>query len=377
MKKIAHLQLLPLLSGVQRVCLDELQRLDPSLYDRYLICREPGLLTAEAERSGIKCLYVPALQRSISLKNDMAAFIALFRLFRKYNFDIVHTHSSKTGVLGRIAAFISGTKLIVHTVHGFSFPAARSKFEYFIFFLMEKLGSLCGDRLICLHTSDRDIAVNKLGVSPDKIVILPNGIDLHKFHPSSLQEREEIRAELSIPAASIVVGMTGRLWPQKNPGLLLDSAIRLLHKNADLVFVFIGDGELLAELKSKSEASGFSSRILFLGWRQDTDRLLHALDVFVLPSLWEGMPLAILEAQSSGLPCVVSDIQGNNSLVKHGTDGFLFSLSAPQSIDHFLSRLIAEPELRQQFGIASRAKVEANHDLSSRSDKIMRLYERS
>lgn len=121
-----------------------------------------------------------------------------FSAFRKHNFDIVHTHSSKTGVLGRLAAFISGTKLIVHTVHGFSFPAARTKFEYYIF-LMEKLGSLCGDRLICLHTSDRDIMMElKLGVSPDKIVILPNGIDLDKFHPSSLQEREDIRAELSI-----------------------------------------------------------------------------------------------------------------------------------------------------------------------------------
>ncbi|EBP7329261.1 glycosyltransferase family 4 protein, partial [Salmonella enterica] len=122
MIKIAHIQLLPLLSGVQRVCLDELIRLDENKFDKYLICKEEGPLTVEAKKYGIKCLVVRNLVREISLKNDLKALWSLWKIIKQYKFDIVHTHSSKTGVLGRVAAWLNRTNLIVHTVHGFSFP---------------------------------------------------------------------------------------------------------------------------------------------------------------------------------------------------------------------------------------------------------------
>lgn len=374
MKKIVHLQLLPLLSGVQRVCLDELERLESSEFDRYLICSAPGPLTFEAERLGIKCLYVSSLKRDISIKYDILALFSLFSLFRKYKFDIVHTHSSKTGVLGRIAAFFSRVPKIVHTVHGFSFPAAKNRADKLIYLFMEWIGTRCGDILICLHNLDMDIAIRKLGAKKDKLIVLPNGVDIEKFKPPIASEKFSAKSELSLPPDSVVVGMIGRLWKQKNPMALLKSAIDIMQIRQSVHFVFVGDGEMMPDIKNQVSEFGYEDRIHMLGWKANISDILHGFDIFVLPSLWEGMPLAILEAQASGLPCVVSDIPGNNHLVSHGEDGLLFSLSKETDLTEQLLKLIDDSELRNQFGVFSRTKVVQGYNISKRIESLKSIY---
>lgn len=374
MKKIVHLQLLPLLSGVQRVCLDELQRLDASRFDRYLICRESGPLTEEAERLGIKCLYISSLKREISIKDDVQAFFNLFRIFRKYRFDIVHTHSSKTGVLGRVAAFCARVPKIVHTVHGFSFPAAKSHIDRLIYLVMEWIGVRCGDVLICLHNTDKDIAISQLGAKNKQIIVLPNGVDIEKFRPSIEQEKQIVKNRLSIPSKSIVVGMVGRLWKQKNPAALLQSAIDIISVRQDVHFIFAGDGEMMSDIKDKISKLNYDNRIHMLGWQANTADILHGFDVFVLPSLWEGMPLAILEAQASGLPCVVSNIQGNNHLVSDGKDGLLFSLLHQHELTEKLLQLINNSELRASMGHSARLKVVEKYSIEKRIEHLISIY---
>lgn len=371
MIKIAHIQLLPLLSGVQRVCLDELIRLDPRTFDRYLICKEEGPLTIEAQKYGIKCLFVKSLVREISLKNDFKALWYLWKLIKQHNFDIVHTHSSKTGVLGRVAAWLG-----VHTVHGFSFPAAKNKLQKLLFYLMEKIGSLCGDVIICLHEDDAKIAQTILRTGKDKIFIISNGVDTEKFRPYAKNDKELCRRNIyNICDDDIIIGMIGRLWPQKNPLCLLKAISQLIKSNKKIKCVFIGDGELYGEMADFINDNALHDSVQLLGWRNDTPILLNAMDIFVLPSLWEGMPLAILEAKSCGLPCVVSNIQGNRNIINGVDNGLLFDLNLNwHDLHDKLKLLIEDSRLRTILGKNSRLDVMINHNISSRIKKIEKLY---
>ncbi|MEH6453543.1 MAG: glycosyltransferase, partial [Psychromonas sp.] len=249
--KIAHLQLLPLVTGVQRVTLDELERLDPERFATYIICKEPGPMTEEAEGKGITCFYCSGLMRAVSPKNDLLAFWQLYRLFRKHRFDVVHSHSSKTGVIGRVAAKLAGVPMITHTVHGYAFPAANSKLEKWIFFVMEWLGTKCSDKVICLHEADLKIAQEQLGAKSSQLAVLANGVDTEKFSPASEKNKNKIREQLGLPTETTVIGMVGRLWRQKNPQAFINAAIALLEQQVDAHFVVIGDGELKAVLEQQ------------------------------------------------------------------------------------------------------------------------------
>lgn len=375
MLKIAHLQLLPLVTGVQRVTLDELERLDTDKFTPYIICKESGPLTDEAESKAITCLLSNNLVREISPKRDLLAFWELYRLFRQYRFDVVHSHSSKTGVIGRIAAKLAGVPMVVHTVHGFAFPAAKNKLEKCIFFAMEWLGTKCSDKIICLHDADREIAKNQLGASDSQLEVLANGVDTTKYSPATSEIKLSMCKELGLPQDAVIVGMVGRLWKQKNPQAFVDTALRLLSTNVNAHFVLVGDGELKTVLEEQVNQAGFSDNVHFLGWRNDTPQLLKSFDIFVLPSLWEGMPLAILEAQATGLPCVVSNIQGNNHLVTHNVDGFLFDLDKPEELALYIARFIKDEALRTKFGISGRDTILKKHDIDERIKEIARLYQ--
>ncbi|TKF99457.1 glycosyltransferase family 4 protein [Vibrio sp. F13] len=372
--KIAHIQLLPLVTGVQRVTLDELERLDPNYFTPYIISKEPGPMTIEAESKGINCLYSENLVREISPRKDLLAFWQLYRLFRQHRFDVVHTHSSKTGVIGRIAAKLAGVPIITHTVHGFAFPAANNSLEKWLFLVMEWLGTKCSDKVICLHEADRQIAVNSLGANHRQLEVFPNGVDTEKYSPVLPAQKLITRLQLGLAEDDILIGMVGRLWRQKNPQAFVTSAIELLSQGVDAHFLLVGDGELKTHLEHDVKKAGYEDNIHFLGWRDDTPQILTALDIFVLPSLWEGMPLAIIEAQSTGLPCVVSNIQGNNHLVTDNEDGLLFELDEPNQLSKKIEQLINDEALRIRFSRNARNKVLDSHDISCRVEDIAKLY---
>ncbi|WP_227483969.1 glycosyltransferase family 4 protein [Vibrio sp. VGrn 2] len=371
--KILHIQLFSLLSGVQKVALDELIHLDNDIFDKYLLCKEEGQLTEECRKNGIQVILCKDLVRDISFFKDMKAFLSFIRLMHHEKFDIVHTHSSKTGVLGRLAAKLTGAKFILHTVHGFSFPAASNFIQRNIFRLMEYVGSWCSDRLICLHEEDAAIAINYVGASRDKVIVLANGVDTSIYSPPDA--RKQYKEALGLRVDCISVGMVGRLSFQKNPRMLLEAAIPLLEKHDNIQFVFCGDGELRSELEELLVSNGINEKqIKLLGWVKDIPNVLKSLDIFVLPSKYEGMPLAILEAQSSALPCVVSNIQGNRDLVNNHFDGLLFELGDTKELLSHLSHLIANDEARLTLGNNARMRVMMNHCIKTRTEHIENLY---
>ncbi|ENE6617815.1 glycosyltransferase family 4 protein [Escherichia coli] len=372
--KIAHVQLMPLLSGVQRVSLQEFELLPNEQFDINLICKESGPLTDYLDDS-VRAFFVPTLCRNISLIKDMKSLISLYKLLKKEKYDIVHTHSSKTGILGRIAARLAGVPCVVHTVHGFAFESTKRKSVKLVYKWLEIFAAKCTTRLICLHNEDKEICIKELYVDPMKISVIPNGVDLEKFAPA-INKGDLKEKILGLKRNSFVFTMVGRLWPQKNPLYFAEAAKYIIENNLipDSVFVIVGDGELMNDLKYNYQTDmNLKKRLLLLGWRNDIPNILKASDVFVLPSLWEGMLLAILEAQSTGLPCIVSNINGNNCLVKNEFDGFLIELN---DIDSFINALVrvTDDKVLNIMSKNCRNKIVNEFNIVKRVDKIKDLY---
>ncbi|WP_423594993.1 glycosyltransferase family 4 protein [Roseateles sp. MS654] len=376
-KKILHLQLLPLMSGVQKVSLDELAHLDPARYERIAVCKCEGEFTEQLRRIGVRVHLVPELERAISPRQDVRAYLALRDYFRAERPDIVHTHSSKTGILGRLAAKAAKVPTIVHTVHGYAFPAEPRPAIKAIFKLLERKAGRVTDRMIVLNDTDAAIARDMLGVPGDRLAVLPNGVDVDTYAPAAPEQRQVLRqSAFGIGAPDhVLVGMVGRLWLQKNPQCFVRAAIQVAAQRDNVSFFMIGDGEFRGELEAAITASGQADRIRILGWRSDVPALLKALDLMVLPSRWEGMPLAILEAMSSGIPVIASDIPGNHHLVRDGSDGRLFPLDDADALAKATIDLIDDPLKRARFSAEARAKILAHYTLSARMNKITAIYE--
>lgn len=376
-KKIVHLQLLPLMSGVQKVTLDELAHLDPVRFDRVAVCKCEGEFTEQLRKIGVRVHLVPELERAISPKRDVQAYVALRDFFRAEHPDIVHTHSSKTGILGRLAASAARVPIIVHTVHGYAFPAESRPAIRAIFKFLERRAGRVTDRMIVLNDADAAIARDQLGVSEHRLALLPNGVDVDTYAPATPERRKALRQSIFgiVAPDHVIVGMVGRLWLQKNPQCFVRAAIRVAAQRRNISFFMVGDGEFRAELTTMIQASDHADRIRILGWRSDVPDLLKALDVMVLPSRWEGMPLAILEAMSSAVPVVASDIPGNHHLVDDGSDGRLFPLDDDEALAAALINLVDDAAKRSRFSAQARSKVLAKYTLSARMDKIAAIYE--
>lgn len=372
-----HIQLLSILSGVQRVTLDEFTTLPREQFESYLVCQSEGPLSQLAWVAGAHCDFVPELVRPISPVSDIKALRKISAIIRRHRPDILHTHSSKTGVLGRLAGRWCGVPAIVHTVHGFAFPYSSSTLVRGFYRFLEFVGGLACHALIVLNEDDRAIAIKQLRVPPNKVHLISNGVDTTKFAPRSPDERTRLRQQafrLASPTTTCI-GMVGRLWRQKNPLCLVNAAKLLLDQGLiDFKVFLIGDGELRAKVLQNVEQMGLQNHVELLGWRDDVSALLSGLDICVLPSLWEGLPLAILEAMASGVPVVASEIAGNRELVSDSIDGYLFDTNDASALAERIRRLIDDPARAQQMGAAGRAKAVAQYGLEVRATRIQELY---
>lgn len=377
--KIIHVQLFPLMSGVQKVSLDELSQLDSNYYDRIVVCKCAGEFTDKLQSLGIRVHFIPELERNISPWRDLLAFLALKKFFKAEKPDIVHTHSSKTGILGRFSARAAKVHFIVHTVHGFSFPGEPRKIIRNLFKLLEWIAGKFTDKLIVLNVDDEIIAVNSLAIPKENIALLPNGVDISTYSPANCVRRLQLRNYIYNITNNehIIIGMIGRLWHQKNPQCFVRAAIRVAKQRNNVSFFLIGDGEFRFELENQITSSNFSNRIIIMGWRCDVPELLKGLDVMVLPSRWEGMPLAILEAMSTGVTVVASNIPGNRDLICDQNDGRLFTADDDLALAEVLIDLIDTPAKRSLFSTRSRNKVLSSYSLSNRMKKIIEIYSES
>jgi glycosyltransferase involved in cell wall biosynthesis len=315
---------------------------------------------------------LPWLVHPVDPVRDAAAVARLAALL--VDVDLVHTHSSKAGIIGRAAARAAGVRGIVHTVHGWSFNDVQSAATRRVYIELERAAARSTDRIVCVSESDRMKGL-ALGIgSADQYRILRSGID-PSLYLARAGARERMRASLGAAPGDVLVGTVANFKPQKGPLDLIEAARRAHAERRRLKFFVAGDGELRSEVIGAVAAAGLGDAVSLLGWRHDVPELLAAADVFVLTSLFEGLPRAVLQAMAAALPVVVTDTGGTSEVVVDGATGYLVPPGDPQAAAAALVRLADDPEMRRRFGAAGQARLGAEFDIRRMVVDLEALYD--
>jgi len=357
--------------------LNTLARMDRSRYDSHIVTgrtEDPEKEMIPYARScGLRVIVVPGLVRDVRPWRDLLALIGLIRIIRQGRYDIVHTHTSKAGFVGRLAAWLCGVKKIVYSPHGTIlegyFGAATTR----AFVALDRVAA---------HVTDRIIGLTRLEIEqylaagigrPEQYTFIYNGIDLEAF-AARRANRAEKRAELRIPEDAFVALTVGRLVPIKGHRYLIDAVVEAADRIPGLIVLVAGDGPLRAELEQHAAAADVSDRVRFLGTREDVPELLSCSDLFVLPSLNEGLGLVLVEAMTMEVPCVATDVGGVAEVVEGGT-GMLVPPRDPHALADAIVRLADDPKRARRMGARGKARAEEAFSIQRTVEETEALYE--
>ena len=328
----------------------------------------------ELRQAGVVLFEVPCLVRDISLLQDARATLVLWRVFQRERPDIVHTHTSKAGALGRVAAWLAGVPVVIHTPHGHIFYGYYGWVMSGIIRLVERALARVTGRIVTLTDRGVQEHVQYRIAAPDKFVTIPSGIVLSAFRSTQVGPAVK-RKELGLPTEGPVIGTDGRLVPIKGHEWLLKAAPRVLAEFPHATFVFLGEGPLLGQLQQLAAELGISGHVMFLGARSDVPECLAAFDLFALPSLNEGMGRALIEAMAVGLPAVATCVGGIPDVVEDGETGLLVPARDETALADALLKMLRNPVRRQAYGQAARQSTDERFDASAMVRAIDRLYD--
>ncbi|CBE67313.1 MAG: glycosyltransferase family 4 protein [Candidatus Methylomirabilis oxygeniifera] len=332
-----------------------------------------GELYADAERAGIRTIVLPHMRPSVSPLHDCIMLIQLLRLFRRERFTIVHTHSSKAGVLGRVAAACAGVPIIIHSVHGFAFHDLTQSISKWLWVWIERLcGRLCKKMLFVSRLLAEDAVARRICNIEDTEVIY-SAIDLDAIADVSCEAA--VKAWFGIPAEDSVVASVGRLDKKKNIVDLLVAAEVVLREHPATTFLVVGEGPEYDALIERAQALGISKKIIFSGHRTDLPRILAGIDIYAVPSLYEGMGRAMTEAMASGKPVVANAVGGIPELVIDGETGFLVAARRPEMMAEKILYLLSHPGEARVMGENARKIVGREFHPEMMVRRIAECYE--
>jgi glycosyltransferase involved in cell wall biosynthesis len=352
------------IGGLQRVVANICRTIDRDQFDVQVLClRELGPFTADIERLGIKVSLIPQTGRT-----DYFSFLKVARILRAERIDVIHTHNTQPFVDGTLAALLSGVRTIVHTDHARQFPDKRR------YMLAERAMSLFAYRVVGVsdHTSANLEKYEKIPRA--KIETIPNGIDGSAFDIPV--DRVARRRELGIPADAMVLGIAARLSPPKGVTYLLKALPEVVRRLPNVVLVVAGDGPLEQGLKAESESLTLGSHVKFVGPRADMPELLKLFDLYVLPSISEGLPMVLLEAMAAGCPIVSTRVGGVPSAIESGVNGLLVPPQDPASLARAIVLALGDEALRRRFALAGKQAFAARFSAQTMTRRYERLYRR-
>jgi glycosyltransferase involved in cell wall biosynthesis len=331
-----------------------------------------------AKKQGIEIIDVPSMVRRISPINDVRGLVALFHHIRKMEPHIVHTHTSKAGILGRLAAWMARVPIVIHTPHGHVFYGHFGRSLSRMFLQMEKLLGRITHHQIALTPEEGKDYLN-LGVAKsNNISVIHSGVDLNCFKRSKTKSNPR-RNELGIPPDSLVVGYVGWLIPIKGVTYLVNAMAEVVQRHPNSLLVLVGKGDEKGEeeikLSKQVENLGIADNVRFLGWRPDVNEIMGCFDIFVLPSLNEGMGRVLVEAMSAGLPIVASRVGGIPDLLKDGENGLLVPPANAGALEQAISDLLSDKDRRKRMGETGK-KMCRPYSIEAMVDKIDNLYSR-
>lgn len=336
--------------------------------------REGELLTQARETTNL--IVLSEMGRSINPFNDLIAFWKLYKIIKKGRFHIVHTHSSKAGVLGRVAAWLAGTPIIVHTLHSLVFHEYQPWIINRTWRLIKKLCAPITDHFISVS----EIIVRKAiaaGVDkPEKFRTIYSGMELDWFLNANFDSKA-VRREFGIPEDAPVVGKIARLFPLKGHDQLMDAAPEIVKRVPNVRFFLIGDGILYEHLRERATDNGILDNFVFAGLidRERIPEMISAMDVVVHTSLREGLARVLPQSLAMGKPCVSFDIDGAPEVVINDHTGYLVEPHDSKGLADGISKILEDDELRQKMGENGRKHVDPNFRKEKMVADIAEVYE--
>ena len=333
-----------------------------------------GELISEVKKRQIPLTLIPELVREINPVKDFIAAYKLVKLFKREQPHIVHTHSSKTGIIGRWAARLAGVPVIVHTVHGWGHHPYQHPLIQKIYIVAEQKTVPFTDKLIAVSTLNVDKGLKDHIGTREKYVVIHSCINLDDFSRPKT-DPTAMRKALGIDTASPVVGTVSRLSHQKNPLDFVRMAAQVKKEIPTARFLFVGDGPLRAETEALIRELHLEQDIILAGLRMDVPDLLHAMDIFTLTSLWEGLPRVIPQAMIAGLPVVANNVDGNAEIIRDGVNGFLTPPGDISLMAERIVRLLKDQPLKQAIVAQGRETAAQEFSLHDMVKKIETLYD--
>jgi glycosyltransferase involved in cell wall biosynthesis len=373
--RVAHVATVD--STLRFLLLGQLERLRNEGFDVTGISA-PGPWTEDLEHAGIRFIEWPHVTRAWDPRADARAFTSLVRVLRRERFDIVHTHTPKPGILGRIAARMAGVPIVVNTVHGF-YATPTDRF-------LRRLAVLGIEGIAArfshleLFQSEEDLAWSRRRrVARRRAALLGNGTDLTRFTPDAVPPArvDALRDELGIPRDAPVVGVIARLVAEKGYREFFAAARIVRSAMPEVRFLAVGadDGEALSRL-SPAELDDARKDVTFAGWRLDIPDLLACCTIFALPSWREGLPRSAIEAAAMGKPLVLTDIRGCREVVRDGVEGLLVPPRDAASLADAFLKLLRDPTARTRMGRAALARARERFDEQRVADRVVEHYRR-
>lgn len=362
------------LGGAQKVCLTLARNLAQE-HDVYVMAGPGGDLNEEAKSFlGKRLVINPWLIRQINPFQDIRAYFFIKKFIREHAVDIVHTHSSKAGILGRLAAFRAQIPRIFHTIHGFPFNRFRSFAANLVYLTLERLCAPLASRLICVTAEDVALGKKKKVGRPGQYVVIRAAADIEAFS-SYVPDNETFRQRWQIPLDAPVVVQVSCLKPQKNPVDFVDMAHKVNENRPQKAFfILVGDGILRQEVEEHIRMAGSASYIRLAGWQKDVRPFLSAADIVTLTSLWEGLPIAIIEAFAMKKSLVATAINGNCEVIRHGENGYLYEPRDIGTGARYISELLDHPLKRKMMGNAGYGMILREFSIEKMVEDTKKLY---
>lgn len=325
------------------------------------------------EKESIRYHVVPSLVRPVSLWHDLTALRNLIRILKGEKAEIMHTHTSKAGVLGRLAAWFAGVPTIIHTPHGHVFYGHFGPVRSRVFLHVERRLARITSWLIGLTDAERQDHLDRGVGRRDRFAVIPSGIDVERFRKARTAGRV-IPDWFNCPAGSIIVGSIGWLTDIKGHRFLVDAVADVKREFPTLHLVIVGSGDQRDALTTQAERAGIREAVHLVGHRDEVGACLAGMDCFVLPSLNEGMGRSLIEAMAAGLPVIASRVGGIPALIQDGINGLLVSAGDSRAMADALRRVFHDPQWARQLGEKATRSIGQDYSISSMVRAIEAVY---
>ncbi|MDR2192675.1 MAG: glycosyltransferase family 4 protein [Endomicrobium sp.] len=359
------------LGGAQKVALYTAERLDKDKFSSFFITGKGGILDGKAAQK-FKLFQLDSFVREIRPLKDIAALFGIYKILKKEKPNIVHTHSSKAGILGRIAAKLAGVKTVIHTIHGYGFNETQKWHIKYFFILVEKFCALFSDKLIAVAEEDIKKGLRYKIAKEDKFVLIRAGIDVNYYKNYKLQTN--LKKSLNLSDNAKIVTTIGPFKPQKNLKDFIKAA-EIAGKNvSEAVFLITGDGDLRKRLEEQISKTGMKDKIILLGWRDDIAEILTSSDIFVMTSLWEGLPRAIIEAMCCAKPVIANAVDGVKEIISEGKNGYKIQPYDYGDTAQKIIKLLQNDALLKEMSAEAQSSITEEFDINYTVRQQEELY---